>query len=134
VDGTELFLLGMFLGTVVGWLNKCLCERRGELEARLLEGDEEGEEVGESSLWRGKNDAGLAVTQSDDPLSGGHFVLGVSKAPPRPSRHRRRVVVHVVHALEMGNGEHVRLVVESESPIPNGLTTVGGAKTRFHIR
>jgi hypothetical protein len=80
VDGAELFLLGMFLGAVVGWLNKCLCERRGELEVGLFEGDEDGEEVGESSLYL-MNDAGLSVTQSDDPLSGGHFVLGVSKAP-----------------------------------------------------
>jgi len=141
MDGSSLSLSGvrngvdgaLLLEMVLG-VNKCLCERRDELEAGLLEGDEDGEEVGESSLylWKGKNDAGLSVTQSDDPLSGGHFVLGVSKAPPRPSRHRR-VVVHVIHALEVGYGKHVRFVVESESPTPNGLTTVGGAKTRNDI-
>jgi hypothetical protein len=117
VDGVELFLLGMFLGGFEG-LNKCLRERRGEPES---DGDEEGDEVGESLK---KYDAGLSVTQSDDPLSGGHFVFGVLKAPPRPSRHRPRVIVHVLHALEVGHGKHVRLVVVSESPIPNGLTTV----------
>jgi hypothetical protein len=32
-------------------------------------------------LSRGNIDARLPVTQSDDPLSGGHFALGASKAP-----------------------------------------------------
>ena len=81
VEGVEL-LLGMLLGAFEGRLNKCLRERRGEPEAGLLDGDEDGDEVGESSyLLKGKNGAGLSVTQSDDPLSGGHFVFGVSKAP-----------------------------------------------------
>jgi len=31
-------------------------------------------------------DAGLPVTQSDDPLSGGHFAFGASKAPLGPAR------------------------------------------------
>ena len=79
------------------------------------------------------DDAGLPVTQSDDPRSGGHFALGVSKAPPGPSRERSRVVVHVVRALHVAHSKDARLVVEVESPISNGLTTVGGAKTRFLI-
>jgi len=141
VEGVEL-LLGMLLGAFEGGLYKCLRARRGEPEAGLLDGDEDGDEVGESSyLLKGKNDAGLSVTQSDDPLSGGHFVFGVSKAPlqsklsvgtqvakgrthPRPFRHRGRIIVHILHSLEVCDGQHVRLIVESESPIPNGLTTV----------
>jgi hypothetical protein len=82
VDSGELFLLGMFLGVFERWLNKWLRERRGESEAGLLDGDEDGDETGESLyLPKGKYDAGLSVTQSDDPLSGGHFDFGVSKAP-----------------------------------------------------
>jgi len=105
------------------------------LEAGLLDGDEDGDEVGESLLYllKGRKDAELSLTQFDDPLSGGHFVLGVSKAPPRPSRQGGRVVVHIFHALKIRYRKHTRLVVESESPISNGLTTVGGAKTRFRI-
>jgi len=48
VDGVELFLLGMFLGAFEGWLNKCLRERIGEPEAGLLDGDEDGDDAGES--------------------------------------------------------------------------------------
>jgi len=91
----------------------------------------EGEE-GETEMLE-MEDAGLPVTQSDDPRSGGHFALGVSKAPPRPSRERGRVEVLVVRALDMAHRKDARLVVEVESPISNGLTTVGGAKTRFVI-
>lgn len=47
----------------------------GEVEKDEV-GDEETEEAGEE-----KYDAGLPVTQSDDPLSGGHLLLGASKAP-----------------------------------------------------
>lgn len=47
-------------------------------------GDEESEEGEEGERYG----AGLPVTQSNDPLSGGHFTLGASKAPPRPSRER----------------------------------------------
>jgi len=83
---------------------------------------EEGEE----------NDAGLPVTQSDDPRSGGHFGVGTSKAPPGPAREGSRIIIHVICALKVADGQHTRLGVEGEySPIPNGLTTVGGAKTRF---
>lgn len=69
------------------------------------------------------------------------MTLGASKAPlfvpnerksaqksertyPGPSRERGRIVVHVFCALKMAHRKHTRLVVESESPIPNGLTTV----------
>jgi hypothetical protein len=45
-------------------------------------------------------------------------------AYPRPSREGSRVVVHVIVALQMADSKHTRLSVESESPIPNGLTTV----------
>ena len=45
-------------------------------EESVDELSEDGEE--------GYIDARLSVTQSDDPLSGGHFALGVSK-PPLPS-------------------------------------------------
>lgn len=86
-------------------------------------------------------DARLSVTQSDDPLSGGHFAVGVSKAPlrrvrmravereegvtyPRPARERSRVVVHRVVALDVADGKHARDHVGRESPISNGLTTV----------
>jgi len=134
VVGVEL-LLEMLLGGFEGGINKCLRERRGESEAGLLDGDEDGDEVGESLYpLKGKNDAGLSVTQPDDPLSGGHFIFGVSKAPPRPIRHRASIVVHVAHSLKVGYGQKVGLVVESGSPIPNGLTTVGGAKTRCRIQ
>jgi len=34
----------------------------------------------------GSTDARLPVTQSDDPLSGGHLALGASKAPPGSAR------------------------------------------------
>lgn len=40
-------------------------------------GDEESEEGEEGERYG----AGLPVTQSNDPLSGGHFTLGASKAP-----------------------------------------------------
>jgi len=80
----------------------------------------------------GEIDAGLPVTQSDDPRSGGHLGLGTSKPPPGPARESSRVIVHVVGALEMAHGKHTGLGVERESsPIPNGLTAVGGAKTRL---
>ena len=34
------------------------------------------------------DDARLSLTQSDDPLSGGHLALGVSKTPRAASRER----------------------------------------------
>ena len=37
--------------------------------------------LGESDGVEGKDDARLSVTQSNDPLSGGHFAVGVSKPP-----------------------------------------------------
>jgi hypothetical protein len=42
--------------------------------------------------------------------------------------HRGAIIVHVLHPLEVGHGQDVRLVVVGESPIPNGLTTVAGYK------
>jgi len=61
-------------------------------------GEEDAEEEAESVRWK-NSDAGLPVTQPNDPRSGGHFALGASKAPPRPSRERGGIVVHVVSAL-----------------------------------
>jgi len=60
------------------------------------------------------------------------LALGVSKAPPGPARERSGVIVHIVGALHLADSKHTRSV-ESYSPISNGLTTVGGAKTRFLI-
>ena len=43
-----------------------------------------GEDCGELEVEYGEaenTDAGLPVTQSDDPRSGGHLALGMSKAP-----------------------------------------------------
>jgi hypothetical protein len=79
----------------------------------------------------GEIGAELPVTRFDDPRSGGHFALGTSKAPPGPPREGSRIIVHIVVALEVANSKYAWLVVEGDSPIPNGLTTVGGAKTRF---
>jgi len=50
---------------------------------------------------------------------------------PGPSRERSRIIVHVVGALKMAYGKHTRLVVESESPISNGLTTVAVLRMRI---
>lgn len=50
----------------------------------LVESDEEervGELVGEAEWREAYVDAGLSVTQPNDPRSGGHFALGASKAP-----------------------------------------------------
>jgi len=92
----------------------------GEEEIKLLEVE--------------NNDAGLPVTQSDDPPSGGHFGLGASKAPPRSAREGSRIIIHIICALKLAHGKHIGFVVESKrSPISNGLTPVGGAKTRFLI-
>jgi hypothetical protein len=79
-------------------------------------------------------DAGLPVTQSDDPLSGGHFAFGTSKPPPGTAREGGRIIVHIVVTFQMANCKHTRCSVGRESPISNGSTTVGGAKTRFLFR
>lgn len=81
-----------------------------------------------------KDGVRLSVTQSDDPRSGGHFVKGTSKTPPRSARERSRVIVHGVSALHMADRKHARSHVGRESPISNGLTTVGGANTRLLFR
>jgi hypothetical protein len=47
-------------------------------------GDEETEEGEEGE----KYGAGPPVTQSDDPLSGGHLFLGASKAPLGEGEHK----------------------------------------------
>lgn len=79
-------------------------------------------------------DAGLSLTQSDDPRSGGHFTLGTSKTPPGPARVGSRVVVDVLVVLKVADCQDAGLgVVEAVGPIPNGVTTVGGAKTRLVI-
>lgn len=53
------------------------------VEAKPSSGEEDGEVLLEEVEWgeREKMDAGLPVTQSDDPLSGGHFAEGTSKPP-----------------------------------------------------
>lgn len=99
----------------------------------------EGEEEGEI-------DARLSVTQSDDPRSGGHLALGMSKTPlkrgeqserridsadcahPGPARERGRVVVHGVVALDVADRKHARSHVSRESPISNGSTAVAAEK------
>jgi hypothetical protein len=45
-------------------------------------------------------------------------------AYPRPSRESSGVVVYIVVSLKMAHSKHTWLGVESEGPIPNGLTTV----------
>jgi hypothetical protein len=42
----------------------------------------------------------------------------------RSSRERGGVVVHLLFALDLTNGEHARCSVNIESPISNGLTAV----------
>jgi len=74
-------------------------------------------------------DAVLPVTQSDDPRSGGHLEVGASKTPPGSAREGSGIVVHIVLALNMAHSEHA--CVGEGSPISNGLTSVGGAKTRL---
>jgi len=91
-----------------------------ELAKKLLSGDEQGEEWLEGAME--KTDAELPVTQSDDPRSGGHFALGMSKPPLGPTRERSGVV-HV-GALHMAHRDYPRPGVNTESPISNGLTTV----------
>jgi hypothetical protein len=75
--------------------------------------------------------ARLPVTQSDDPLSGGHLALGMSKTPSGTTRESSRVIVHVICALDVAHCKYIGSVVASESPISNGLTAVGGAKTKL---
>jgi len=94
------------------------------------EGEGENDESGDWEIIGAR----LPVTQSDDPLSGGHFALGMSKTPSGSARERSRVIVHVVGALHVADGKYTRSVVGSESPIPNGVTAVGGAKTRLLLR
>jgi hypothetical protein len=86
---------------------------------------------GEEDMF--KSDARLPVTQSDDPRSGGHFALGASKAPPGSARERSGIIVHIVGALKVANSKDGGFVsvARKRSPISNGLTTVGGAKTRL---
>lgn len=91
---------------------------------------EDGEEERSRSRAREK-DAGLSVTQPDDPPGGGgHFPSGVSKMPLRSARERSRVIVEILEALGATDGQHTWICVVRESPIPNGENTVGGAETR----
>jgi len=99
----------------------------------IVPNDDSVDERSEEGEEEGANDARLSVTQSDDPLSGGHFAVGTSKPPPRPARERSRVVVHRIGVLQMADRDHARSHVGRESPISNGLTTVGGANTRLRI-
>jgi hypothetical protein len=82
----------------------------------------------------GKVGARLSVTQSCDPLSGGHFGVGTSKAPLGSAREGGGIIIFI--SLHVANSDNVRGDVSREGPIPNGLTTVGGADTRllFHGR
>lgn len=68
-----------------------------------------------------ENGAGLSVTQSGDPLSGGHFCEAASKAPPGSARERSRVVIHILSALHLADSENRRRRSGvSEGPISNG--------------
>lgn len=93
----------------------------------FLGGESENDEVGDVEIIGARP----PVTRSDDPLSGGHFALGMSKTPSRSARERSRIIVHVVSALQVAYGNYIWSVVASESPISNGLTAVGGAKTKL---
>lgn len=97
----------------------------------IVPNDDSVEERSEEGEEDGAKCARLSVTQSDDPRSGGHFAVGTSKPPPGPARERSRVVVHGIGALQMAHRKHARSHVGIESPISNGLTTVGGANTRL---
>lgn len=64
-------------------LREDAAEERLEME-ELVESEEEervGELFGEAKRREEYADAGLSVTQPNDPLSGGHFALGASKTP-----------------------------------------------------
>lgn len=102
--------------------------------ARLSDPQDDSVDTVSEDGEEGKVGARLSVTQSDDPLSGGHFALGVSKPPPGPARERGRVIVPRVVALHVAHCKHARSHVGVESPISNGLTAVGGANTRLLIR
>lgn len=96
------------------------------------------EETGEEE----KLDAGLPVTQPDDPRSGGHFSKGTSKAPleigdsakesrgiqqrthPGSAGERSRVIIDIVGALHLADSENTGSGVKRDSPISNGLTAV----------
>ena len=52
-------------------------------------------------------DARLSVTQSDDPLSGGHLVVGMSKPPLRGHKVRTEVGGRIVKKLTPGPPEKV---------------------------
>lgn len=129
-------LVGMYLdGTMIGigaleiWLLIGLVDFSG--------GEGENDESGDWEIIGARP----PVTQSDDPLSGGHLALGMSKTPLWVNKsscgigddeetysgsagERSRIIVHVVGALHVADGKHARSVVGSESPIPNGVTAV----------
>lgn len=75
VDISESLLVELNRGRGIGW------EKFGVLIAALA--DFVRERIFESVRYLSlvNTDARLPVTQSDDPLSGGHFALGASKAP-----------------------------------------------------
>ena len=82
VDMSESLLVGVNRGHGIGWekfevliaaLGDIARERNFE-SVRYLSGEE-------VYVSLANTDARLPVTQSDDPLSGGHFTLGASKAP-----------------------------------------------------
>jgi len=53
----------------------------------------------------GKVGARLSVTQSCDPLSGGHFGVGTSKAPLGSAREGSGIVVEVVVAYAASSND-----------------------------
>ena len=67
--------------------------------------EESREEVGEEESGGREDGARLAVTQSDDPRSGGHFAVGMSKPPLNGEARTLQGVGD--HRSEWGNGgEH----------------------------
>lgn len=79
----------------------------------------------------GNEDAGLPVTQSDDPPSGGHFCLSTSKPPPCTATEGSRVKVLVVFPSALNAANSKNGFVGEVSPISNGTFAVGGAHTRL---
>ena len=69
--------------------------------------DDSVEDVSEEGDEEIIDDARLSVTQSDDPRSGGHFALGMSKPPLRGHKVRTEVGGRIVKKLTPGPPEKV---------------------------
>lgn len=70
------------------------------------------------------------VTSPDDPpMSGGHLSRGTSKPPPRSAREGSGIIIKIRRSSYSAVSDRSRESTEG-SPIPTGLVTDGGAKTR----